>query len=574
MGSNTNATTNQPVDTTSDQSIENKTVYGVLLESGGDPNEFLNRAGGYSTPFGSGNVSGTGTSIVGNLPVLNNTFTTAIIDSGVPISSLVQPSATEIVNDASDLPAPSGGVITLEDKAYLFKGDVDLGTDTLLAVENTVINTIAGRPITNSANALLSFDGVSSASLIGIQGLSNSGGPALESINGASPIVRDANLTGTIGMVVDGSSLDAEGVRMNAGTSLLTTANACPNVRVNNFSGSNFTGSVMSIDGTVSRLDLVDIVVPTGLQGLVIEATGTVNNLTTENVNFATTTEALVLSGSVGTWTAGSGEFFSLTEIAFLLDGNITQGMQLNGTRAFSLSKEAVSIVGSSIDGMIWSGGAIFTNNGSSSALVGDTNSANINQSARFTNVAFITNGGTSLSGIDPQDLNYDFTSCFNVEDSYYLGCADVTSTGTTNNPGVGQWTDVVATFSECDEISRWSVDSAGVFTFNGLEDIPVSWAGAVHVRRSGGVGPILFELRWVKSLDGGSSYNEFNVDARVPIDLDNRVKSAPFTLEDIATTDDGVNQQVKYKLQCRNTENNTIDLFTEGGQLQIRRSL
>ncbi len=248
--------------------------------------------------------------------------------------------------------------------------------------------------------------------------------------------------------------------------------------------------------------------------------------------------------------------------------------MQLNATRAFSLAKEAVSIVGSNIDGLIWSGGALVTTNAGSSAIIGDSNSANIDQSARFTNVAFVTNGAAELSGIDPQDLKYDFTSCFNVDDSYYLGCADVTATGTTNNPGIGQWEDLVATFTECAEISRWSVDSAGVFTYDGLEDIPVSWSGAVHVRRTSSAGPTLFELSWFKSLDGGVSYSEVNTASRVPIDLDNRVKSAPFTLEDIATTDDGVNQQVKYKLRCRNTENNTIDLFTEGGQLQIRRSL
>ncbi len=62
--------------------------------------------GQWATPSGAGNVSGTGTSVVGNLPQLSNTSTTGIIDSGIAAISVnqVQPSrAVAITKNLSGL---------------------------------------------------------------------------------------------------------------------------------------------------------------------------------------------------------------------------------------------------------------------------------------------------------------------------------------------------------------------------------------------------------------------------------------------------------------------------------------
>lgn len=50
----------------------------------------------YSTPAGSGNVNGSGTSVVGNIPSLSNTTTTGIVDSGVSIAALNHPAQGRI----------------------------------------------------------------------------------------------------------------------------------------------------------------------------------------------------------------------------------------------------------------------------------------------------------------------------------------------------------------------------------------------------------------------------------------------------------------------------------------------
>ena len=289
-------------------------------------------------------------------------------------------------------------------------------------------------------------------------------------------------------------------------------------------------------------------------EGVTVNTCAYVANVT-GSVVFSLRTSSILRTTSGGITFTGSHNQLNITNCLF---GSFLDGFGLGWAGSLiDLSTGTFDIIS------IESDNRFFSDNGNI-AIAGLIDDGNISTGGRglVSGSAFVGDG-LALSGIDPQDKLWKFTDNLNVEDSRNMAVAYLYTPTVTANAGIGTYTPVIGTFSEGGETSRFTVAANGVITIDSVDTLNIKISANVSCKRDGGSGADLCYFRWVKSTDGGSSYNPVNVLATGSVDVDAKVKSAVWFVDDVACCSD------MYRIEYMDSEG-TNDLECEQIQIHI----
>lgn len=288
--------------------------------------------------------------------------------------------------------------------------------------------------------------------------------------------------------------------------------------------------------------------------GVIVNTCAYVANVTS-SVVFSLRTSSILRTTSGGITFTGSHNQLNITNCLF---GSIVDGSGLGWTDSMiDLSTGTFDIISIGADNRFFS-------DSGNTAIAGLIDNGNINAGGRglVSGSAFAGNG-LALSGIDPQDKLWKFTNNLNVDDSRNMAVAYLSAPAVTANAGIDTYTPVLGNFVEGSETSRFTVAANGVITFDSVDTLNIKISASVSCRRDSGGGADLCYFRWVKSTDGGTTYNPVSVLATGSVDVDAKVKSAVWFVDDIACCSG------MYRIEYMDTEG-TNDLECEQIQIHI----
>ena len=412
------------------------------------------------------------------------------------------------VTSKSDLPTPSGGVITLAVDAYEISGAVDLGTDVLNVPAGAVItgfSTALSSITTNSANPLITHDSVGSIIITGGILLDNLGGPIFRMNNPVALlflnlvvtrnatdfcIIDDALVVNFIGVTVGSpfSGTVQRLVTVNSSTDSIIFRGVAPILQDK--------GCVINAGVTIQRMEQIDMVNGTSAGEFInLDATSTINELIWGSSKVTVSAgPGLVLDGAIGMFSLNLGTITGSTD-GMVISGTVTQLLS-NVAVCIGLNGHGLDIRGSVIDRMFFSQ-HFLSSVAAGYGLIGDASSANIADIATLSDGS-IAGALAPLNGIDPQDLKYRFktngdTTGGFVEDSRNISEVflpvsvtgfSVTGSGAAfvqigNNGGARPWT------TQADD--RFTVANDGTVTYIGLPPIQVEFSGTAIIEKTGG---------------------------------------------------------------------------------------
>lgn len=152
-----------------------------------------------------------------------------------------------------------------------------------------------------------------------------------------------------------------------------------------------------------------------------------------------------------------------------------------------------------SMDTVIFSGAV------ASTALSGLASSGNIGTRGVVSKCSF-NGSGAALSGIDEQDLKWDFTGNFGVARSRNAADGFLLTTETVIIGTIGQFEEVGGTSFSSSILDRFTISTSGVLTYVGIEDIEIQVSGFATVQKVGGGSDVLvarFAKNWVSPSSG-----------------------------------------------------------------------
>ena len=373
-----------------------------------------------------------GITVGANLVAGSNVSITPDGSGGLTIAASVGSVAnTVVVQQKSDFPTPSGGVITLEVAAYTIKGNIDLNTDVITMVGGSVIfgdTATLSSITTNSSSPTItaSNGGFAACGIDGLAGIriNNSGSGAAVRVTDTTTIWFGRNLLTTdAGNALELNALG--GVSVDGWTVTSSVTNGCvmtgtnPRTFMDKFNTIAVTGKGIDIQGPM-----------TGPLVLILPIISSVGNCVESNQ-------------AIAGITITDGSLVSSTGTGFRFSGSTTGQIRVIGTDITGTAGDAVDFSGaSSINTFAFEASALSASGASNTCFRTDLpSSGNISSGGDFIATSFMaTSTATALVNASKKDPVLNFGGCLGndqtvrdaVANSVTLGCFTLDATATT----------------------------------------------------------------------------------------------------------------------------------------------
>ena len=465
--------------------------------------------------------------------------------NGVPIQT-GSIANTVVVESKSDLPSPSGGVITLAVASYAIKGDIDLNADRIFMVGGSQIigDTATLSSLTSSSTSptiTVGAGGFAACSISGNGGLkvNNTGGGAAIRAEDADTILAIRRLfTSACGTALEinnaGVLLDSWTI-LNGVNGIVMTGAANVGPIINNFNPIGLTGKGIYIDGDIisNALRINDAIM----------------GATTNFPNNAIQGNAVeIASGRTIQGMSFSGDAISNTGNGIKIAGDVDGGLLLDKTNILSFQNDGMDITGATFSSFIASDAGITATAAGKFGLKGDAASANITTGAGICSTCFIDGtgaGGGPLSGIAKTDIKWQFTNAGPaIVDSTDLGGFTLDAQSTTTVLVINDWYKINGATTDIATIERFIGSADNELESLESKTIPIVYSAVLSGQKTGG-GADLFQIALYKDSGGGF----VQVNGEVTFEADARTRSTTIIVPTEASEGD------KFTLYIRNTE-------------------